>query len=62
MYQNEQNEFGCPLRNQSGPAAIKDFSAVLAQLSPDLRAAFEVERATRKAEIDQFVERQGYRT
>jgi hypothetical protein len=62
MYKNEQNEFGCPLRNQNGATAVKDFATLLAQLSPDLRADFERERAARKAEIEQFVEMQGYRT
>lgn len=52
MDTNEKNEFGCPLRNQTGANAIKDFAAIIAGLSPELRAAFEVERAARQAEYD----------
>lgn len=59
---DEQNEFGCPLRYQSGAAAVKDFAGVLARLSPELRAAFEAERAARQAELDQYVRTCGYHT
>jgi hypothetical protein len=39
------NQFGCPLQEQTGRDAIKDFDAIIARLSPDQRQAFERERA-----------------
>ena len=62
MHPDEQNAYGCPLRNQTGIAAIHDFDAILAGLSPELRAAFEHERATRQAEIDGIITTNGYHT
>lgn len=51
MYQNDRNEYGCPLINQRGPEAVRDFQAIVAQLSPPLRAAFELERDMRVREL-----------
>jgi len=62
MYPDEQNASGCPLRNQTGIVAIHDFDAIVAGLSPELRAAFEQERATRQVEIDGIVATNGYQT
>jgi hypothetical protein len=62
IYSNEQNEYGCPLRNQSGASAVQDFDAILLSLPPELRAAFEQERAARQAELDAFVAANGYHT
>ncbi len=59
---DEKNEYGCPFRNQSGAAAIKDFAGILARLSPDLRAAFEAERAARQAEFEAYIQKHGYQT
>jgi len=47
----DTNEQGCPLNNQTGRDAIKDFDAILARLSPDQRRAFERERAERLADL-----------
>ncbi|HEU5015198.1 MAG TPA: hypothetical protein VFT66_21925 [Roseiflexaceae bacterium] len=58
----ERNEFGCALRFQTGANAVKNFAAVVANMSPELRAAFEAERAARQAELDSYVEAHGYRT
>ena len=62
MYPNEQNEYGCPLRNQSGASAVQDFDAIIRGLPPELRAAFEQERAARQAEIDGIIATNGYHT
>jgi hypothetical protein len=51
MYQDEKNEYGCPLHYQSGRIAVRDFQAVVERLSPGLRAAFETERAARLVEL-----------
>ena len=45
MYPNEQNAQGCPLLNQTGEDALVGFAALIASLPPELRAAFEAERA-----------------
>jgi hypothetical protein len=62
MYQNDCNEFGVPLRYQTGDAAIYNFDALLAQLPADLRDAFETERDERQAEFDAYVAAHGYNT
>lgn len=62
MDPDERNEYGCPLRNQSGAAGVQGFDAILAGLPPALRAAFEAERAERQAEIDRYVAANGYHT
>lgn len=62
MHQDEQNEYGCPIRNQTGIATIKNFTALVEQLSPDLREAFEAERKERREEYDTYVAEYGYRT
>jgi hypothetical protein len=55
MYQNGRNEYGCPLHKQSGSAAVKDFDAIIAGLSPELRSAFVAERAARQAELESYL-------
>jgi len=55
MYENEQNQYGCSLRNQSGRMAVRDFDAIVERLSPELRAAFIAERAARYAELHNFL-------
>ena len=55
MYQNETNEYGCPLCDQSGAAGVQNFDAIIARLAPDLRAAFEAERAACQAELDRYL-------
>ena len=62
MHPDEQNASGCPLCNQTGRVAIHDFDAILAGLSPELRTAFEQERAARQVEIDNLVATNGYQT
>lgn len=59
---HERNEFGCALRFQTGASAVKQFAAVVANLPPDMRAAFESERAARQAELEAYVKAHGYRT
>jgi hypothetical protein len=56
MDTNERNEYGCPLLNQTGATAIRNFGSVIASLSPELRAAFERERAARVAEAESWGE------
>jgi hypothetical protein len=55
MYQNETNENGCPLCEQTGAVGVQNFDAVIARLAPDLRAAFEAERAACQAELDRYL-------
>ena len=55
MYQNETNEYGCPLCDQTGALAVQNFEAIIARLGPDLRAAFEAERAACQAERDSYL-------
>lgn len=62
MEREERDERGCPLRNQTGPVGVKHFAAVIERLSPELRAAFETERAARQAELDAYVAQYGYAT
>ena len=54
MYQGDQNEYGCPLQNQRGCEGVRDFYAIIAQLSPTLLAAFEAERRARWSELEWF--------
>jgi hypothetical protein len=58
MYQNEINEYGCPLYDQSGTVGVQNFDAIIARLAPDLRTAFEAERAACQAELDRYSENQ----
>jgi len=51
MYQDNMNEYGCPLFEQSGRAGIRDFDAIVARLAPELRLAFEAERAACRLEM-----------
>jgi len=62
MHPDEQNAYGCPLRNQTGIVAIHNFDAIVAGLPPELRAAFEQERAARQAEIDGIIVANGCQT
>jgi hypothetical protein len=62
MHPDQQHAHYCPLRNQTGIAAIHDFDLILAGLSPELRAAFEHERATCQAELDVIIATDGYHT
>jgi hypothetical protein len=55
MQAEETNEYGCPLRNQTGATGVRNFSEIIAGLSPELRAAFEDERAALQAELELFV-------
>jgi len=55
MYQNETNEYGCPLCDQTGAVGVQNFDAIIARLAPDLRAAFEAERAACQAELDSYL-------
>jgi hypothetical protein len=55
MYLNDTNEYGCPLRDQTGSVAVQNFDAILAVLTPELRAAFEAERAALQAELDRYL-------
>jgi hypothetical protein len=62
VYQDIQNQYGCPIRFQSGPQGITNFEAIISRLEPEQRAAFENERAERQAELDEYVEAYGYQT
>ena len=62
MYEDDKNEYNCPLRFQSGANSVKDFAALLERLTPDLRDAFEAERDERQAELDGYVAAFGYKT
>ena len=55
MYQNETNEYGCPLCDQTGAVGVQNFDAIIARLSPDLRVAFDAERAACQAELDNYL-------
>lgn len=55
MYSDDKNEYGCPLRNQTGPAGVQNFVEIIAGLSPELRAAFEAERMARQAELEAYL-------
>ena len=45
----------CPLHNQTGSDAIKNFDRIIAQLSPEQRAIFESERANQEADYRSYV-------
>jgi hypothetical protein len=62
VYQDAQNEYGCPIRFQSGQQSIANFETIISRLEPEQRAAFESERAERQAELDEYVEAYGYQT
>jgi hypothetical protein len=62
MNLEEQNEYGCPLRNQTGAACVVNFGAIVERLSPEQREAFEVERQERREEYDEYVAQFGYQT
>lgn len=51
MVSEETNEYGCPLRNQTGRHAVRNFVEVIAALTPEQRAAFEIERRERHEEL-----------
>jgi hypothetical protein len=66
MYEDNKNEYGCPLFEQNGQAGIRDFDAIVARLAPELRLAFEAERAARCLELKRggragYLERWEYR-
>jgi hypothetical protein len=54
MYQNDTNEYGCPLRDQTGSVGVQNFDMIVARLAPELRDAFEAERAARQVELDRY--------
>jgi len=54
MYEGDRNEYGCPLQNQRGSEGVRDFYAIIAQLSPTLQAAFEAEQRVRWSELEWF--------
>jgi hypothetical protein len=54
MYQEDKNEYGCPLYNQTGADAIRNWDMIVARLTPALRAAFEAERAARRDDQERF--------
>jgi hypothetical protein len=55
VYEDEKNEYGCLLHNQSGRMGVRDFDAIVERLSPELQAAFKAERAARWAELESFL-------
>ncbi len=55
MYHNDTNQYGCPLCEQTGVVGVQNFDAIIARLAPDLRAAFEAERAACQAELDHYL-------
>jgi hypothetical protein len=55
MYQNDLNEYDCPLRDQTGAVGVRNFDMIIAGLAPDLRAAFEAERAACEAELARYL-------
>ena len=62
MDHDEQNVFGCPLRNQRGDDGVHSFDAIVECLSPELRAAFEAERRERQTELDSYLTMHPYST
>lgn len=52
----------CPLHNQTGSDAIKNFDKIIAQLSPEQRAVFENERANQEADYRSYLLLHGYQT
>jgi hypothetical protein len=55
VYPNDTNEHGCPLHHQRGATSVIDFDSILDGLAPELRAAFEAERAERQQELDSYI-------
>jgi hypothetical protein len=55
VYEDEKNEYGCSLYNQSGRMGVRDFDAIVERLSPELQAAFKAERTARWAELESFL-------
>jgi hypothetical protein len=62
VYQDTENEHGCPIRFQTGQQGIKNFEAIISRLAPEQRAAFETERSERQDELESFVAAYGYNT
>jgi hypothetical protein len=62
VYPNDVNASGCPLRNQQGVASVIDFEAILELLPPEMRSAFETERAERQAELNEYLATHAYAT
>jgi hypothetical protein len=54
MRAEELNRYGCPFYNQTGTVAVQNFAAVIADFPPELREAFERERAARYEEVENF--------
>jgi hypothetical protein len=61
-YSEQPQDYGCPLRFQTGPVGVKNFEQLIEQLPPDERAAFEAERDERQRELDRYVDAYGYAT
>jgi hypothetical protein len=55
MYRNDINEYGCPLRDQTGSVGVQNFDLIIGLLAPELRAAFEAERAACQAELELYL-------
>ena len=55
MYQNDINEYGCPLRDQTGSVGVQNFDLIIGLLAPELLVAFEAERAARQAELELYL-------
>jgi len=51
MYQDDRNEFGCPLLGQRGAEGVRDFQIIIAHMSPPQRVAFEREQKARRREL-----------
>lgn len=58
----ERNADGVLLRGQTGNESVVGFDAIIAGLSPELRAAFEAEREAQAIEFSQIVTEHGYHT
>ena len=56
------NVYSCPLHNQTGSDAIKNFDKIIAQLSPEQRAIFEAERANQEANYRSYLLLHGHQT
>jgi hypothetical protein len=52
MSEHDRRLSKCPLWNQTGEMAIRNFAALIESLPPELRAAFERERRELQAELD----------
>ena len=49
MYQNETNEYGCPLCAQTGAVAVQNFESLIARLAPEVDAERAWRVGARKA-------------